>query len=69
MQLPNNAATNGWYNVLPNPAPVRQPSRTIRVPYVVLGAGVTGAGLGSTLYQPFVAALFGNCIETITPRT
>jgi len=42
MQLPNNAATNGWYNVLPNPAPVRQLSGTIRVPYVVLGAGVTG---------------------------
>ena len=42
MQLPNNAATNGWYNVLPDPAPAKQVSGTIRAPYVVLGAGVTG---------------------------
>ena len=42
MQLPNNAATNGWYNVLPDPAPAKQVSGTVRAPYVVLGAGVTG---------------------------
>ena len=41
-ELPNNAATNGWYNVLPEPAAARQVSGTIRVPYAVLGAGVTG---------------------------
>ena len=42
MQLPNNAATNGWYNVLPDPSPAKQVSGSIRAPYVVLGAGVTG---------------------------
>ena len=42
VQLPANAPTNGWYNVLPAPAPARRVSGTVRVPWAVIGAGVTG---------------------------
>ncbi|MEQ8370908.1 MAG: FAD-binding oxidoreductase [Alphaproteobacteria bacterium] len=42
MQLPANAATNGWYNILPTPPPARRLQGQQRYPWVVIGAGLTG---------------------------
>ena len=42
MKLPANAATNGWYNVLPTPPAARRLSGQARYPWVVVGAGLTG---------------------------
>jgi glycine/D-amino acid oxidase-like deaminating enzyme len=53
MQLPSNAPTNGWYNVLSEPEPPRQVSGTVRVPWVVLGAGLTGLSAARQLATHF----------------
>ena len=42
MQLPANAPTNGWYNVLPEMPAAKKVRGTIRVPWAVVGAGLTG---------------------------
>ena len=42
MQLPANASTNGWYNILPAQPPANRVSGTVRVPWAVVGAGLTG---------------------------
>ncbi len=42
MKPPANAATNGWYNILPAPPPARRVSGAVRAPWAVVGAGFTG---------------------------
>ena len=42
MQLPANAPTNGWFNMLPELPAAKRVSGTVRVPWVIVGAGLTG---------------------------
>lgn len=39
---PDDGNTNGWYNLLPTPAPAREVSGEIACDWAVVGAGVTG---------------------------
>ncbi len=49
MKPPAHAATNGWYNILPAPPRAQRVKGTVRVPWVVVGAGFTGLAAARTL--------------------
>lgn len=51
IELPSNAATNGWYNILPAPPPARQIEGEIRVATAVIGAGFTGLSVARKLAE------------------
>ncbi len=53
MELPSNAPTNGWYNILPAPGPAVRLTGRLRVPWVVVGAGVTGLAAARQLATHF----------------
>ncbi|MBC6439243.1 MAG: FAD-binding oxidoreductase [Rhodospirillales bacterium] len=53
MKPPSNAATNGWYNVLPDPPPARRPEGSVRVPWAVVGAGFTGLAAARRLAEHY----------------